>query len=68
MGRGKGGGRDDTAANNLDIRCSQPNGDGSHWLRGDGRTWGSWGRNIFCPSGTAVCGIATQVEGREGRY
>lgn len=56
--QGKG---DDTAANNMNVHCS--NGD---ILHGDGTGWGNWGRwSSRCPNG--VCGIQVRMEGRQGR-
>ena len=40
--QGKG---DDTAGNNLRLRCS----DGT-WQNGDGLSWGDWTGKVYCPS------------------
>ena len=56
---GSQGSGDDTAANNVHLRC---NGSG-HWK---GTTapnlWGSWSGPYYCPSGYVICGLRTRVE------
>jgi hypothetical protein len=47
---------DDTAANNLNLYCS----DGTI-LSGDGDDWGSWTTPQHCPAGMSLCGLQTQV-------
>ncbi|NWH76517.1 VMO1 protein, partial [Piaya cayana] len=50
---------DDTAANNLDMACS----DGAV-LEGQGGNRGTWGNwSSFCPPGGGVCGLRTRLEG-----
>ncbi|XP_029862841.1 vitelline membrane outer layer protein 1 homolog [Aquila chrysaetos chrysaetos] len=49
---------DDTAANNLDITCS----DGTV-LEGQGGLAGVWGNwSVSCPFGWGICGLQTRVE------
>ncbi|XP_018429327.1 PREDICTED: vitelline membrane outer layer protein 1-like [Nanorana parkeri] len=56
IGRG-----DDTAANNIQFLCSDPN-----ILEGNGGVWGGWGSwSGACPVG--ICGITTRVERPQGR-
>ena len=51
---------DDTAANNLAMKCSDGKG---LYTDGDSRDWGSWSASYqYCPTGTAICGMATKVE------
>jgi len=53
---------DNTAANNLRIRCGQSDSD-YEWIEGDGKTsWGDWTAEQYCPRGMAICGIRTQVQ------
>uniref|UniRef100_A0A914X8R9 Uncharacterized protein n=1 Tax=Plectus sambesii TaxID=2011161 RepID=A0A914X8R9_9BILA len=52
---------DDTAANNLEVYC-----DDGETLTGEGRDSGDWSASQQCPSGTAVCGLRTQVEDPQG--
>ncbi|OXB52381.1 hypothetical protein ASZ78_001115, partial [Callipepla squamata] len=50
--------RDDTAANDADMACS----DGTV-LRGDGAAGGEWGEwSDSCPPALGVCGLRTRVE------
>lgn len=58
----QGGNGDDTAANDLDMRCE--NGEE---LRGGGTGWGTWSSWQNCPSGQIICGIQTRVEGKQGK-
>ncbi|XP_069738558.1 vitelline membrane outer layer protein 1 homolog [Phaenicophaeus curvirostris] len=49
---------DDTAANNVDVACSD-----GRVLEGQGGlagTWGNW--SSFCPHGGGVCGLRTRLE------
>ncbi|NWI83379.1 VMO1 protein, partial [Dryoscopus gambensis] len=49
---------DDTAANNVDMSCSE-----GTLLQGQGNdrgTWGDW--SPACPSSCGVCGISTRVD------
>jgi len=60
--QGKG---DDTAANNMNGICTLSNGQVKK-LQGDGMHWGHWTAEQHCQHGFAICGIRTQVEGRQG--
>jgi len=53
---------DDTAANNVQIACS----DGTEVPQGD-YGWGDWGEWAECPGGTVACGLAVRVEPELGR-
>ena len=53
---------DDTAANGLRFVCT----DGNWKYPGDGY-WGEWSSTEYCPSGSAVYGMRTQVEGKQGK-
>lgn len=56
------GSGDDTAANNMNVHCS--NGD---ILHGQGSSWGSWGSwSSRCSDG--VCGLQVKIEHPQGRY
>lgn len=48
---------DDTAANNMNMICSDKKVHG-----GDGLDWGYWSDWYHCPPKMAVCGLRTQVE------
>lgn len=62
---GKG---DDTAANNMKVTCRPRKHSQTTNLEGNGGPWGGYGGNSGqCPLGSAVCGIQTRVEGRQGR-
>ena len=52
--------RDDTAGNNLNVRCT----DGS-WLMGGGRSWGEWDA-FYCGALEVICALQTKVEGGMG--
>ncbi|XP_058614496.1 vitelline membrane outer layer protein 1-like [Onychostoma macrolepis] len=52
---------DDTAANNIQFRCSQG------FLMGDGAPWGDWGSWSQTCDGKGICGIKTLVEKPQGR-
>ncbi|KZS10607.1 Vitelline membrane outer layer protein 1 [Daphnia magna] len=57
---GRQGRGDDTAANNLNCKCSN-----GQILYGDGTHWGGWmAWSDECPTG--ICGLKTRVEGRQG--
>ncbi|XP_031430650.1 vitelline membrane outer layer protein 1 homolog [Clupea harengus] len=59
--RPRGGRVDDTAANNIQFKCSD-----GRVLYGGGQTWGDWGKwSGLCYKG--ICGIMTRVEGPVGR-
>eukprot|EP00092_Neocalanus_flemingeri_P004401 GFUD01004734.1.p1 GENE.GFUD01004734.1~~GFUD01004734.1.p1 ORF type:complete len:1003 (-),score=126.99 GFUD01004734.1:84-3092(-) len=58
--QGKG---DDTAVNGLRFACN----DGHGWRTAGSGHWGSWGVGPVCPSGSAVYGIKTRVEGTQGK-
>lgn len=51
---------DDTAGNNLSLRCS--NGQ-DVWTEVNGGQWGSWDGLQICRDGTKICGLRTLVEG-----
>jgi hypothetical protein len=57
----KRGGGDDSAANDVRMHCSI-----GGWQYGGGMGWGGWGTAKSCPSGSAICAIRTQVEGKRG--
>jgi len=49
-------GADNTAANNIRIKCSY------NTVEGDGGSDGKWGEGKTCDNGFAICGLKTQVE------
>jgi len=53
--------KDDTAANNLRVFCS----DGTT-IEGEGTLWGSWTSEQKCRQRQAVCALQTQVEMAQG--
>jgi hypothetical protein len=53
--QGKG---DDTAANSMDIICSS----GVHLTPSNGGPWGNWGHFVYCPRGSAICGMSLKIE------
>ncbi len=55
------GSGDDTATNNLRIKCSN-----GQFLEGDGMDFGIWREIHFCPDQHAFCGLQTQVETYQG--
>jgi PKD repeat protein len=56
------GGGDDTGAVDAEFFCQ----DGRS-LGGDLHlSWGEWKERLTCPTGTAICGIKTKVEGSQG--
>jgi hypothetical protein len=57
-----GGGKDDTAANRVLAHCS----DGTTIEAGHYTDWGNWGAWNYCPAGSAICGVMTRVEGKQG--
>ncbi|XP_059375713.1 vitelline membrane outer layer protein 1-like [Carassius carassius] len=56
------GSGDDTAANNIQFKCSS----GSSLL-GEGTKWGDWGGWSQTCQGKGICGIKTRVEIPQGR-
>ncbi|WP_157798244.1 hypothetical protein [Aeromonas cavernicola] len=57
----KQGDGDDTAANDVDLYCK------SGVLSASVNTsWGNWSPVQYCPTGKAVVGIVTRVEGKQG--
>jgi len=50
---------DDTAGNNLRMFC---NGEVNAYIQGDGLDVGVWTSARHCPTGSAICGISTQIE------
>ena len=57
-----GSGRDDTSANGVRISCRGD--DDAHLIEVPApTTWGGWQGTARCPSGTAVCGVSTRMEG-----
>ncbi|XP_056113727.1 vitelline membrane outer layer protein 1-like [Rhinichthys klamathensis goyatoka] len=54
--RGSG---DDTAANNIDFKCSG-------WVTGDGLVWGEYGDWSPTCEGKGICGLQTRVEESQG--
>lgn len=61
---GQGNARDDVAAVDFKLICSDLNNALSYVTQDDVRSlpWGDWTNKQRCPSKTAVCGISTQVE------
>lgn len=61
---GQGNARDDVAAVDFKLICSDFNGTSSYAIDDDNGLllWGNWTQKQKCPSKTAVCGISTQVE------
>ncbi|XP_069194498.1 vitelline membrane outer layer protein 1 homolog [Procambarus clarkii] len=57
---GRQGGGDDTAANDLDMRCQN-----GQELGGGGNGWGDWSSYVTCQLGQAICGLQTKVEGTQ---
>nr|AAX54597.1 vitelline membrane outer layer protein I-like protein [Pacifastacus leniusculus] len=57
---GRQGSGDDTAANNLDMRCQN-----GQELGGGGNNWGDWSPWETCQLGQAICGLQTRVEGTQ---
>ena len=55
---GNQGRGDDSAANELKLKCR----DGSWKTTGNGGPWGSWQGYKYCPSAHVICGIQTRVE------
>lgn len=49
---------DDTAANSMMATCSN----GIVLTPSNGGPWGQWGQFIYCPGGTAVCGMSLKIE------
>lgn len=64
---GQGNVRDDVAAVDFKLICTDINGTLSFAIEDDNRSlsWGDWTQERHCPSKTAVCGIRTQVEESE---
>ncbi|CAM4663437.1 unnamed protein product [Leuciscus chuanchicus] len=56
------GSGDDTAANNINFKCS-----GGQVLEGDSTDWGDWGNWSPTCEGKGICGIQTRVEPPLGR-
>jgi hypothetical protein len=53
---------DDTTLNSVSVYCK-----GFHWITPPTATsWGSWWEAAYCPVGSAVCGLRTQVEADQG--
>jgi Vitelline membrane outer layer protein I (VOMI) len=55
-----GSSADDTSTNGLKISCR---GDNNEIDLPRATSFGTWRSKVTCPSGTAVCGIATRMEG-----
>jgi len=52
---------DDTAANDLELRCK------GTWVTINSPTdWGTWNSG-HCPAGYVICGLKTRVESKQGR-
>ena len=52
--------KDDTAANNLIMTCTE--GEPLEVkVHDDVQEWGQWSKMEFCPDGTAICGIQTRL-------
>ena len=58
------GADDDTAANDLMLRCKD---DGLWKQVPEFHNWGNWSEVYSCPSGSVICGLSTRVEKRQGR-
>lgn len=56
------GSGDDTAANNIQFKCSSRSS-----LLGEGTKWGDWGGWSQTCQGKGICGIKTRVEIPQGR-
>jgi hypothetical protein len=54
---------DDTAANSMDIICSS----GVSLTPSNGGPWGRWGPFVYCPRGSAICGISLKIEPKQGK-
>ena len=61
---------DDTAANNMKVRCRSFYGYKEHerYMGNGNDGWGSYGHwSKSCAANTAVCGIRTSIETPQGR-
>ncbi len=56
------GSGDDTGANDATFSCRQ----GDVINPGGGRSIGNWSSDATCPADSAICGISTRVEDRQG--
>lgn len=59
---GKRGSKDDTAANNIGVFCSNSP---IHVAPTNGGKWGVWSTTQSCPQNQFVCGIKTRIEGKQ---
>lgn len=59
--------RDDAAAIDLKLICSHTDGTTGTIIGGDVLTFGQYTRQQICPTGSAICGIRTQIEGDQGQ-
>jgi hypothetical protein len=59
----QGGKKDDTAANDVNFRCSN----GTELSAGNGTLWGDWSEYKECPAGSAVCGLSIKLEEKKGK-
>lgn len=61
---GNQGGKDDTATNNIDIKCSDGN-----WINGNALTnWGGLTREVTCGKALAVNSFRVKIENTQGRH
>jgi hypothetical protein len=58
----QGGDKDDTAANDVQFKCS----DGAELSAGNGTSWGSWLEYQACPEETVMCGVSIRLEEKKG--
>lgn len=59
-------GKDDTAAVDMKLRCTNYDGTVTQMIGGDILEYGRWTDEQRCPPMTAICGINTQVEEDQG--
>jgi hypothetical protein len=59
----QGGKKDDTAANDVNFRCSN----GTELNAGNGTPWGDWTQYKECPAGSAVCGLSIKLQDKRGK-
>ena len=56
------GSNDDTGANDVSLMDAS----GTFMTSQVNTHWGNWTSPVACPAGTAICGLRTRVEGRQG--
>ena len=58
---------DDTAANDLELKCSNSDGYESELSADNGRKWGTWGKwSPSCPNKSGVCSLKIKFESWAG--